>query len=202
MKTVAVTGSDLDIIRQILDGKVNAFELLLERYQAHVVKIVKKHIPYDQVEEVAHEVFIRAYQSLPTFKNTSDFKHWLSSIAVRTCYDFWRKQYRARELPLSSLPEKQQHWLEAAVSMEAHQAFSEAEDLQKMRELLDRALAQLSPADRMVIELVYLEGYSGKEAAKLLGWSVANVKVRSFRARKKLENVLLKKTSKNGGNKR
>jgi len=190
MKTVAATMTDLDIIRQILDGKVNAFELLLERYQEHVVKIVKKHIPYDQIEEVTHDVFIRSYQSLPTFKNTSDFKHWLSSIAVRTCYDFWRKQYRARELPLSSLPEKQQHWLEATVSMEAHQVFSEAEDLQETRELLDWALAQLSPEDRMVIELVYLEEYSGKEAAKLLGWSVANVKVRSFRARKKLEKVL------------
>ncbi|GAK56446.1 RNA polymerase, sigma-24 subunit, ECF subfamily [Candidatus Vecturithrix granuli] len=199
MKTVAETMDDLDIIRQILDGKVNAFEFLLERYQEHVVKIVKKHIPYNQIEEVTHDVFIRSYQSLPTFKNTSDFKHWLSSIAVRTCYDFWRKQYRERELPLSSLPEKQQHWLEATVSMEAHQAFSEAEDIQETRELLDWALTQLSPEDRMVIELVYLEEYSGKEAAKLLGWSVANVKVRSFRARKKLEKILQGKSSIIGG---
>lgn len=195
MKTVAETMSDLDIIRKILDGKVNAFELLLEKYQDHVVKIVKKHIPYHEIEEVTHDVFIRVYQSLPTFKNTSDFKHWLSSIAVRTCYDFWRKQYRERELPLSSLPEKQQHWLETRASMEAHQTFSEAKDLQETKALLDWALAQLSPEDRMVIELVYLEGYAGKEAAKLLGWSVTNVKVRSFRARKKLEKILQGKRS-------
>lgn len=199
MKTVAETMTDLDIIRQILDGKVNAFELLLERYQEYVVKIVKKHIPYDQIEEVTHDVFIRSYQSLPTFKNASDFKHWLSSIAVRTCYDFWRKQYRERELTLSSLSEKQQHKLEATMSMQAHQAFSTEDELQEMKELLDWALNQLSPEDRMVIELVYLEGFSGKEAAKLLGWSVANVKVRSFRARKKLEKLLQGKSQRMGG---
>lgn len=190
MKTADATTSDLEIIRQVLDGKINAFELLLEKYQQHVVKIVKKHIPYEQIEEVTHDVFIRAYQSLPTFKNTSVFKHWLSSIAVRTCYDFWRKQYRERELPLSSLSEKQQHVLESTMAMEAHQARSQAERFQETQDLLNMALDRLSPEDRMVIELVYLEGFSGKEAAKLLGWSVTNVKVRSFRARKKLEKFL------------
>ena len=55
---------------------------------------------------------------------------------------------------------------------------------------MDWALDQLTAKDRMVLELVYLEGLSGKEAAGLLGWSVANVKARSFRSRKKLQKLL------------
>jgi RNA polymerase sigma-70 factor (ECF subfamily) len=181
---------DVEIVRQVVDGDVNAFELLLNRYQKYVLKIVKKHLPYEQIEETAHDVFVRAYQSLPTFKNTSDFKHWLSSIAVRTCYDFWRKRYRSRELPMSSLSEKQQHWLETVISDQSSQSFYEQGGQQEVREVLDWALSKLSAEERMVVELVYLEGLSGKEAAELLGWSVANVKVRSFRSRKKLKKLL------------
>jgi RNA polymerase sigma-70 factor (ECF subfamily) len=58
------------------------------------------------------------------------------------------------------------------------------------REILNWALGKLSAGDRMVLELVYLEGLSVQETAELLGWSKANVKVRSFRARMKLEKLL------------
>ena len=61
-----------------------------------------------------------------------------------------------------------------------------------IKDLLDRAMAQLKPAERIVLDLVYLEGYSLREAAEYLGWSVANIKVRSYRGRKKL-NAILKK---------
>ena len=188
----AETPADAEIIRQVVDGDVNAFERLLQRYQRHVAKIVSKHVPYDQVEEIAHEVFVRAYQSLPTFQQKSPFKSWLSSIAVRTCYDFWRKQYRSKELPLSSLSEQQQYWLEQSISEMSNRSYAEQGGLQEAREILEWALSKLSAEDRMVVELVYLEGVSGKEAARLLGWSVANVKIRSFRARKKLQTILVK----------
>ena len=182
--------NDVDIIHRVIDGDVNAFELLLNKYQEYVLTIVKKHVPYDQIEEITHEIFVRAYQSLQTCKKTEKFKSWLSSIAVRTCYDFWRKQYRSRELPMSSLSEKQQHWIETVVSDQSSQSFYQDEEEQEAKEVLDWALSKLSPEDKMVVELVYLEGLSGKEAAELLGWTVANVKVRSFRSRKKLQKLL------------
>lgn len=155
-----------------------------------VLKIVKKHVPYNDVEETTHDVFLRAYQSLPSFKGKSGFRQWLSSIAVRTCYDFWRKTYRSREVPMSVLTEKHQKWLEEVITEQSEQAIHEKGAQDEARELLDWALERLSAKDRMVMELVYLEGLSGKEAADLLGWSVANVKVRCFRSRKKLEKIL------------
>jgi len=182
--------SDAEIVRRVIEGEINAFESLLLRYKDHVLQVVKKHVPYNEVEETAHDVFVRAYQSLSTFKERSSFKQWLSTIAVRACYDFWRKQYRSREMPMSSLPEEYQEWLEKVVSNRSGQSFTDRESQKKAREVLDWALDRLSPEDRMVLELVYLEGLSGREAADLLGWSVANVKVRSLRARRKLRNLL------------
>ena len=76
------------------------------------------------------------------------------------------------------------------ISEQAEQALYEKGLQDEARELLDWVLGRLSAEDRMVLELVYLEGLTGKEAADLLGWSVANVKVRSFRSRKKLEKIL------------
>jgi RNA polymerase sigma-70 factor (ECF subfamily) len=184
------TASDAEIIRRIIDGDVNSFEHLLKKYQDHVLGIVKKHVPYREVEEMAQEVFVRAYQALPGFKQEGSFKQWLSSITVRTCYDFWRKQYRSRELPMSDISERHRKWLEKTLSNQSDLSFYEKSKEKEARELLDWALGKLSPRDRMILELVYLEGLSVKEAAGLLGWSVANVKVRSFRSRKKVEGLL------------
>jgi RNA polymerase sigma-70 factor (ECF subfamily) len=91
---------------------------------------------------------------------------------------------------MSSLTEKHQVWLEEAISAQAIQSFHEQSVRKEAREILDWALDRLSAADRMVLELVYLEGHSLRETADLLGWSIANVKVRSFRSRKKLHKLL------------
>jgi RNA polymerase sigma-70 factor (ECF subfamily) len=184
------SSADAEVVYQVISGNINAFEYFLKKYESHVVRIVKKHIPFDKVEEVAQEVFVRVYKSLPNFKRDDSFKQWLSTITVRACYDFWRKHYKYREIPVSSLSEKHQVWLEEAMATRSSQSFDERDSQKEAREILDWALDRLSPEDRMVLELVYLEGYSVKEAAELLGWSAVNVKVRSFRARKKLYKLI------------
>lgn len=181
---------DAHIIDLVLGGAVNAFETLLLRYADHVLRIVRKHVDYGAVEETAHEVFIRAFQSLPGFRSDGNFRQWLSSIAVRTCHDYWRKAYRSREIAMSQISESNREWLEQILLDRSGQSFEEKGAQEEAREVLDWALERLPPGHRMLLELVYLEGLSSKEAAELLGWSVANVKVRSFRARKKLQKLL------------
>jgi len=192
MQNDAVRSSDEEIVRQVLGGNVNAFDSVILRHRVHVLTIVKKHVPEDAVEETAQEAFVRAYQALPTFKGTGAFSQWLSSIVVRTCYDYWRKAYRSREIPISALTERHSGWLEEVISQWPEEAPDERESHIEAREILSWALGKLSAGDRMVLELVYLEGCSVQEAAELLGWSKANVKVRSFRARMKLEKLLSK----------
>ncbi len=182
--------NDSEIVARVLEGDVDVFEDLLTRHKGHVLKVVSRRVPYEHVEEVAHEAFIKAYQSLSMFKGTGAFKHWLTTIAVRTCYDFWRKHYKKRELAMSSLSEKHQEWLEQVLSSESPQGISEKSREKEAGEILNWALAKLSPEDRMVMELVYLEELSEREAANLMGWSIANVKVRAFRARKKMKKAL------------
>lgn len=179
-----------EIVSQVLDGDANAFEFILKRYSDLVLKIVTKRIPANDIEETAQNVFIRAYQSLGTFKGKSRFSQWLSSIAVRTCMDYWRKAYRSREIPMSSLTERHGDWLEDVLSLQSEESFYEKGKQEEAGDVLNWALGELSFKDRTVLELVYLEGLSGKEAAEILGWSVANVKVRSLRARKKLQRQL------------
>lgn len=191
--------SDSEIIAQVLEGNVDAFEELLTRHSSYILGIVKRRLPFEQVEETAHEVFIRAYRSLSSFKGKSDFRRWLSSIAVKTCYDFWRKHYKNRELSLSSLTQNHQEWLDQVSSSQSIQALSEHAKKKEAWELLDCLLEKLSAEDRMVLELVYLEELSEKDTAELLGWSLANVKIRAFRSRQKLKIMLARMDEKRDG---
>ena len=182
--------SDEEIIRRVLAGEVDLFVELITRYQYHVGRIVAGHVRRDMVEEVSHDVFVRAYTSLSTYSRKTPFAHWLSRIALRSCYDAWRSVAGRKELPLSSLGDEHQQWAERLLATESHERFEELVRQQETTELLHRALAQLSPENRMVVTLVHLEGLSVREAAERLGWSVINVKVRAHRARQQLRQIL------------
>jgi len=181
---------DSEIVRRILQGEANAFGLLLDRYKDHALMMIKRRIPPKDVEDIAQDVFIKAYQSLPGFDPDSHFKKWLSIIAVRTCYDYWRKTYRTRESPMSALSERHVEWLEGVISSGSTASADGRARQEEAKEVLAWALERLSAEDRMVVEMVYLEGMTGREAAELLGWSVANVKVRAFRSRTRLRKLL------------
>lgn len=182
--------SDLDIIRRVLDGDVDNYEQLLNRHKVRVFGIVGKHVPSEDVEETAHDVFIRAYKSLSTFRGKSSFKHWLSSIAVRTCHDYWRVRYRSREIAVSRLSLPHQKWLEHVISEESNESFSKEADQKEAGEIIRWALEQLPEKDKIILELIYFQEHTIKEAAELLGWNQTTVKVRSFRARQKLQKIL------------
>jgi RNA polymerase sigma-70 factor (ECF subfamily) len=155
-----------------------------------VTGIVRRHVPPDRVAETAQDVFVRAYQSLGSFRQNDRFRQWLSAIAVRTCYDYWRRRYRRREVAVSQLTEAHRSWLEKVGAADAEQQWQALGNRAEARQVLDWALARLSAEDRMVIELVHLEERTVREAAKLLGWSTANVKVRAFRARQKMHRLI------------
>jgi RNA polymerase sigma-70 factor (ECF subfamily) len=181
---------DTEVIERVLHGEVDRFEELIDRHRQHVLTIVSRHVPADNVAEVAHEVFVRAYRSLARFSKQVPVEHWLSRIAIRTCYDFWRARRRA-DVPVSALTADQAGWLDRALAAESEGQFHDEADRRESLEVLDWALAQLSPENRLVLSLVHLEGRSVREAADLLGWSMVNVKVRCHRARQQLRSIFL-----------
>jgi RNA polymerase sigma-70 factor (ECF subfamily) len=180
---------DAAVIRNILRGNINSFEILLDRYQDYVSRIVRNHVPRDEAPEVAHDTFVQAYQSLGGFKGTGPFKHWLAKIAVRCCHDFWRGYYQKPESREGPLPDDCRNWVDHLLADQ-----SPERDAQRVeaRDLLQWALGQLSAAERTVLTLTHLNEYSVAEAAALLDWSVTRVKVQSHRARKKLRKILSK----------
>lgn len=181
---------DREIIHRVLQGEIDLFAELITRHQRHVARIVGRHVPHDRVAEVAHDVFVRAYGSLSNFSGRVPFEHWLSGIAVRTSYEFWRVS-RREELPVSALTADHQQWMEHVLAAESDGQFREQARQREATELLDWGLGRLSAENRLVLTLVHLEGYSVREAAGLLGWSVANVKVRAHRARQTLRKLFL-----------
>lgn len=182
--------SDAEILVQVRAGDVDAFERIIARHEQHVFAIVCNHVPAADVEPVAHDVFLRAYQSLHTYSARSPFEHWLSRVAVRTCCDYWRREKRRREAPAAALSPDAVAWLEQAGQAQSREVFAREGERREAAELLDRALAQIAPEDRMVLVMTQVEGYSVKETAGRLGWSVARVKVHAFRSRHALRKIV------------
>ena len=190
---------DRTIIETVLGGDVNAFEELIRKYERTVFAIASRHVPSDRVGETAHEAFVRAYRSLPNYGFEKPFDHWLSRLAVRTCYDFWRKQKRSREIPAEAFFGEHAEWVQDVLSEEAEKKFRAEMRAREAKELLEWALSRVSAENRMALTLIYLEGYTVKEAAEMLGWSVVNTKVRSHRARLALRRILEELSEETGG---
>jgi len=182
--------TDTEIIRRVLSGETNAFELLLERYGPLVFSIAARHVPRSEVEDVAQEVFIRAYRSLAAFAGQGPFNHWLSKISVRCCYDYWRSSRRWREVPASSLTDEHRDWMDRIMTAESQETFEQETAQREAQETLRYLLERIPAADRMVLALVHLEGRSAGEAAEMLGWSEVKVKVKAHRARRKLQKLM------------
>ena len=180
---------DGELVHRIRQGDSERFAELIERHQRHVGRIVGRRVPADLVPEVVHDVFVRAYVNLAQFSDGVPFEHWLAGIAVRACYDFWRDQARS-DVPVSTLTAEHQRWIEQTLSTQSDRQFQDQTSKREAAEILEWALRRLSPEDRAVLTLVHLDGYSVRETAHLLGWSVVNVKVRAYRARRALRGLL------------
>ena len=177
------------LVRRIREGETERFAELIDRHQRHVARIVSRRVPADRVPELVHDVFVKAYVNLAQFSDSVPFDHWLAGIAVRTCYDFWRECARG-EVPVSALSEEHQRWIEQTLSAQSDRHFRDQTAKREAAEVLEWALRQLSPENRAVLTLVHLDGYSVRETAHMLGWSVINVKVRAHRARQTLRKLL------------
>lgn len=178
-----------ELVGRIKQGETERFAELIDRYQHHVGRIVSRRVPAERVRELVHDVFVKAYVNLAQFSGSVPFEHWLAGIAVRTCYDFWRARAR-EEVPVSTLSEEHQQWIEQTLSTQSDRQFRDQTAKEEAADVLEWALRRLSPEHRAVLTLVHLDGYSVREAARLLGWSQINVKVRAHRARRALRALL------------
>jgi RNA polymerase sigma factor (sigma-70 family) len=174
----------LDLVRERDQAAARA---LVDHLYPLVIRIVRAHLPRRVAEEdLAQDIFLKMFTRLEQYKGAVPFPHWVSRIAVTTCIDQLRAQKRRPEFRWADLSENEAGVLDAVMTNEDD---VEAGDALAARELVHKLLDQLKPADRMVIQLLDLEQKTIAEISGLTGWSQSLVKVRAFRARRKLQKL-------------
>ena len=172
---------DEALVAASLAGDENAFADLVARHKRRVFAAAARFARDDhQLDDIAQEIFLRAFRHLGKFRGDAPFEHWLARIIVSACYDFLRKERRVREQVSLDGAE----WDMRDAGIDAAIAAGRA------RELVQWALVKLAPEEQLIITLAELEERPMKEIAELTGWSESNVKVRAFRARQNLKKIL------------
>jgi len=129
-------------------------------------------------------IFIKVFQKLNQFSGKVPLEHWVSRIAVNTCLNQIAAEKVRPELRHADLSEEEQ----AVVENLATSAEELAPDRQfASRQLVEHLLELLKPVERLVIDMIYLQGRSVEEIRKITGWSAALIKVRAFRARQQMK---------------
>ena len=172
-------------IRQILNGDVNAFEGLVTAYEKNADNLALRMLgdPQD-AEDVTQEAFLKAYQSLSSFRLDSRFSVWLYRIVSNLCLDQLRRRQRR---PEQSLTVENDEGEEAQQDVPDENFSPEALLERKLtREAVRRGLDALPDEQRQILLLRELEGMSYEEIGQALSLEPGTVKSRIFRARKRL----------------
>ena len=183
---------DRELIARCREGDPLAFEELLQKYQQPVLNLVYHYIGNrGDVEDVAQKIFVKVYFSLQKFDTRRPFFPWLYRIAINQCYDELRHIRRKKTYTFSELN------LEDSASIEKILSTTEPagqfdQNRREMQALLQKVLSQLSDHQRKVIILRDIEAIPYVEMAAILKCTEQAARLKVFRARNKLKNILKK----------
>lgn len=179
---------DIALIQMVLQGHRSAYGTLVEKYQNYVFTLVMRHVNNREVaEELAQDVFVKAYKYLADFRGHSKFSTWLYTIVHTTCLSHLRKKTDAAIFPGD---EKMQ---DIATYTPASEQASARLEQQHQKQLIAEGISHLSESDAEVITLFYQGEQSIDEIATITGLTISNVKVKLMRARQKLKDILEQK---------
>jgi RNA polymerase sigma factor (sigma-70 family) len=180
---------DNEIISKVLRGEQNAYAELVNRYQSYVFTLILRMIKSrEDAEEVAQDVFVKAYRALADFRGDSKFSTWLYTIVNTTCITFLRK----KKLDVHSLDNEKV--FEVADNRDSGSRANLVEQKSRVN-MVNKAIAMLSPDDAEVITLFYKAEQNLEEISKILRLETNTVKVRLHRARTRLKEKMEKNFS-------
>jgi len=176
------------VIKAVLGGNTAAYTQLVHEYQSYVFTLCRRYVHEREVaEELAQDVFIKAYRSLADYKGMSKFSTWLYTIVHTTCLSHLRRKASPVVLPGDDA-------MHAAMGGMAAPGDPLDALSQKMnKQLLDNAMRALPALDAELMTLFYQAGQSVEEIAAITGLTPGNIKVRLLRARQKLKAIIEKK---------
>ena len=171
-------------VERVRQRDEDAARALFRHLYPLVARLVRSHLPRrTSLEDLVQTVFMKIFANLDRFSGAVPLEHWVSRIAINACLNQFAAEKARPELRWADLSEEQTEALEAVTA-----GPEELEPLQNLaaREIIEKLLAQLAPTDRLVLTLLHLEGRSVAEVRQITGWNVPVIKVRAFRARRKL----------------
>lgn len=181
-----IRATDNEIITRVLRGEHQLFADLVSRYQNFVFTLALRYAPLrEDAEEIAQDVFVKAYKALKDFRGESKFSTWLYSIVNSTSITFLRK----KKLDIHSLDNE--HVFEAADSQVSGMDANQVENKSRVA-MVTRAIQLLSPDDAKLITLFYKAEQSLDEIAQIMDLETNTVKVKLFRARTRLKEKMEK----------
>ena len=167
--------SDEELVRRVVDGQKEAYQVLVERHWSMVYSVVRRIAErHDDAVDVTQEAFVRAYEHLADFERESKFTTWLLRVATNYALDLKRRK-RARQR------------LQVHVPVYGHAAPPDAPAMtRELESRLGEALRELTHHQRMALVLKVVHGMSTPEVARILGCSEGTVRVHLHQARKTL----------------
>jgi RNA polymerase sigma-70 factor (ECF subfamily) len=177
---------DNEIINRVLRGEQALYAQLVNRYQNFVFTIALRYMPNrEDAEEIAQDVFVKAYRSLADFRGESKFSTWLYTIVTTTCITFLRR----KKLPIHSLDNE--YIFEVADRQNSTFKANQIEQKSKVQ-VLNEAIKLLSVDDARIITLFYQAEQSLEEIGRIIGVDPNTAKVKLHRARQRLKEKMEK----------
>jgi RNA polymerase sigma factor (sigma-70 family) len=181
---------DTFYIVEILKGNQNAFSYLVDKHKDHAFNLALRICGnHEDAEEIAQDAFVKAYRSLSQFKMKSSFSTWFYRIVYNTSISMVRTR-KKELLSLENFP------ADATEFMGANTTEEEAE-AEYRNSLVNFALQKMTEEERGLIVLYYYEELSSDEIASITGMSKSNIKVKLFRTRQKMIDIIKKVEMKN-----
>lgn len=175
--------NDLYYINLVIEGNTNAFAVLVDRYKDFVFTLSLKMLRNsNEAEESAQDTFIKVFRSLNSFKKESKFSTWLYKITFNNCLDRIKKQKRNR--PIAELNEYTEQEVKSLMSV------LESIEETERKKMIQDCLNLLQPEENFLITLYYFNENSLKEISQIMEINENNLKIKLFRARKKLAGIL------------
>jgi RNA polymerase sigma-70 factor (ECF subfamily) len=175
---------DPETIRRAQAGDADAFNEIVHAYKKRILGTIYRLIGYgDDIEDVGQDVFVRLYFSLDQLRTAEVFEPWLYRLTVNAAYDYLRKKRRNPSVRMADLSEEQ---LSAADAAASGKQLSDDRQKGDIVELTGILLDQVSEEDRILLTLKEVEGLSLKELEKIYEVNENALKVRLFRARKRV----------------
>lgn len=177
---------DTELIQLVLQGNTALYAELVGRYRKFVFTIVIRYInSREDAEEVAQDIFVKAFRSLADFKGASKYSTWLYTITTTSCLTFLRK----KKLDVQSLDNEKV--FAAADNLDGGLSANRIEQKSRV-EMVNRAIKMLNPEDAQVITLFYKGEQTLEEIAQIMGKEPNAVKVQLHRARTRLKERMQK----------